>query len=180
MSMIGSSLLNEVVVENGTTDAGAILDSLKDGVIRSLKQKGAAFEARDGMDVALCVWDKRTSEVNYAGANNPLYHITEGELNVVIPDKMACGWEPDATGTFRSHTIQAKPGDWFYIFSDGYVDQFGGPKGKKFKAAQLKALLMKSHTLPPQRQLEVLDQTIENWRGELEQIDDICFIGFAT
>lgn len=180
MSMVGHSLLNEIVVEHKETDAGKILDKLKQGVIRSLKQTGEAFEARDGMDVAICVWDRNGKTLNFAGANNPLYYIRNKELHQVNADKQACGYELGENRPFTSHHIDVQPNDWFYIFSDGYADQFGGPKGKKFKSSLFQQLLVKIHEQEPQRQARLLDETIEAWRGSLEQIDDICVVGFQV
>ena len=209
MSMIGSSLLNEIIIDKGITSADEILNELKSHIIKALGQTGATGEARDGMDAALCIWYKDTNKLEYAGANNPLClirnvetrnvetrsassppatHNTNPQLIEIKPDKQPIGYEEDKEAPFTKHEIQLQKGDTIYTFSDGYKDQFGGPNdpkgtssygaGKKFSYKRFKELLLSIQDKSMQEQKEILDKTIEDWKGDKEeQIDDICIIG---
>jgi len=177
MSMIGNALLNEIVKEHGITQPDEILNHLRDGVISALKQKGEEGDTKDGMDIALCTYDLGSMNLNYAGANNPLYLIRNNELLEEKPDKQPIGYFLDELTPFTNVNLEIKKGDTIYIFSDGYADQFGGPKGKKFKYRPFKELLLSLQGTPMKEQRDVLDKTIEDWKGELEQIDDICILG---
>ena len=130
------------------------------------------------MDGALCLIDLEKRTVEYAGANNPLWIIKEasGELIEIKANKQPIG-EFEFKKPFTNHTLELEKGDTIYIFSDGYVDQFGGPRGKKFKYKTLKQLLVANRNLNLDDQKSLLDQTFEDWRQDLEQLDDVCVIG---
>ncbi len=177
MSMLGIAFLNEVVRENRVLKADQILNELRNHVIEALQQKGQPGEAKDGMDIALCVIDRKKHVLHFSGANNPLYYIRNGELFEIKGDKMPVAIHV-RMDPFTSHTLEILPGDVFYIFSDGYADQFGGPQGKKFKYKALKELLIRISTLPMPEQKEILNETFETWKGDMEQIDDVVVIGF--
>ena len=117
-----------------------------------------------------------TNEVQWAGANNPLYKIRDKELTELKADKQPIGYS-DNVKPFTNHVLDIQNGDSVYLFTDGYADQFGGVKGKKFKYSSFKKLLLDTDHEPGQKQHDILDQTIEKWRGELEQLDDICIVG---
>jgi serine phosphatase RsbU (regulator of sigma subunit)/ligand-binding sensor domain-containing protein len=199
MSMIGNSLLNEIVIENGIDDPAEILNRLKDGIIKALDQKNN--DSKDGMDISIAVLDKETKKLYYAGANNPLYIVSpkqtietnftiidpnisleEDQLNLfeIKPDKMPIGYMSEREETFTTHTLTLESTDIVYLFSDGYADQFGGPKGKKFKYKTFKQLLLSLYTQDLKQQAETLDNSIEEWRGEIEQVDDICVAGIKA
>jgi serine phosphatase RsbU (regulator of sigma subunit) len=177
MSMLGIGFLNEIVVESNVTNANGILDKLREKIIKALAQKGVETQRKDGIDLALCVWDKTTNALEFSGANNPLWIVRSGALMEYKPDKMPVGYHDDLKDPFSSHKIQLEKGDAIYVFSDGYADQFGGPKGKKFKYAQFKQLLVSIQEEPMEKQKELINRNFEEWRGELEQIDDVCVIG---
>jgi len=177
MSMVGNSLLNETILEHRVEDADEILNRLRDGVIKALKQKGEDQEARDGMDMALCIIDRKKNTIEFAGANNPLYHVTNGELITTKGDKQPLGYQRSKVTPFTKHKMQMKAGDAIYLFSDGFADQFGGPSAKKFKYRQFRELLLSIQDQPMKKQGETLQNTFETWRGDLEQIDDVCVIG---
>ena len=185
MSMIGSSLLNETVMEKGLTDPGQILQGIKEGVIKALRQTGGRLQQKDGMDMALCSFDLNNLNVLYAGAYNPLMIVRNGEVLETRADRMPIGiYEDDGGKTFTTHDVQLEKGDSVYIFSDGYVDQFGGPKGKKFMGRRFREALIDAQKLTMQEQGEMLDKLIEAWRtdpnqpgGVSEQMDDILVIG---
>jgi len=184
MSMIGNSLLNEIVNEKGITRPSEILQKLKEGVIKSLKQTGEAGKQKDGMDIALCSFDLKNSKVEYSGAYNPLFLIRDGEIQETRADRMPIGIYDDGGKVFTNHEIEVLKGDMLYFFTDGYVDQFGGPKGKKFMNKRFKQLFLDVHKKDMDEQREIMDDNIEEWKAHLdedgvifEQMDDILVIG---
>lgn len=178
MSMIGSSLLNEIVNEKEISSPAEILLALKQGVIKALNKHPSGDQTKDGMDIALCSIDIKNSELYYAGAYNPLWLIRNGEIIDYPADRQPVGIYGDNKDTpYTDHKIQFQPGDTVYMFSDGYADQFGGPNGKKFKHSQFKKLLLSIQEKKMEEQRQVLNKTIEEWMGEEEQIDDILVVG---
>ena len=133
-------------------------------------------EVKDGMDIALCSLDG--SELKYAGAHNPLWIIRKGadQVEEIKADKQPIGIYAEP-GPFTTHEIELNSGDTFFTFSDGFADQFGGEKGKKFKAKNFKNLLISIQVESMERQKELLDEAFEKWKGNLEQLDDVCVIG---
>ncbi len=180
MSMIGNTLLNEIVNEKEILNPDEILGQLRENIMKCLKQTGADGENKDGMDIALCVFDKKTLELHFAGANNPLYVISNTDLLEIKGDKQPIGVYKGGHKPFTSHQLSLKQGDCIYIASDGYADQFGGINGKKFKYKQMKDLLLSLSTQSMANQKQALNDSIEQWKGELEQVDDILVIGFRV
>jgi len=177
MSMIGNTLLNEIVNEKGIVEPGPILHYLNDEVNRSLKQTRQDSESRDGMDVAICSYDFSTSELLYAGANRPLYYVKNGELREFKADKFAIGGrEYDVPKKFNTQTFQLQKGDTIYISTDGYADQFS-PEDKKVMTRKFKEILLSIQNKPMHEQREFLDTFIETWKNGTEQTDDILVIG---
>ncbi|HEY8401226.1 MAG TPA: tetratricopeptide repeat protein [Cytophagaceae bacterium] len=177
MSMIGFNLLNESI-NKGITQPNEILYNLDKGVRTLLKQD--ITDNKDGMDMALCKISASKKQVEFSGAKNPLYYISNGELIEIKGDSHPIGSAP-RTGekTYTSHQIAINGPTTFYLFSDGYADQFGGESGKKFMYKNFKELLLKIHEKPMPEQKEILDETIEAWKGTThKQIDDILVIGF--
>ena len=179
MSMIGNALLNQIVGEKKIFNPAKILTELKNGIMQSLKQKGEIGEAKDGMDIALCMIDIKSNKLEYAGAYNSLYLIRNNELKEYKATKLPVGihhQEEDAH--FINNEIKLESNDVIYIFSDGYHDQFGGEKGKKFMTKRFKELLTSINTESMQKQKQILEQTISEWMGDKhEQIDDILVMG---
>lgn len=187
MSMLGISFLNEIIVEQNEIHAATILNKLRDKIIRAMEQKTGEIKQRDGMDIALCVWNKSKNILEYSGANNPLWIIrpsanpeTNFEWLEFKADKMPVGSYGDSLESFSQKSIELKKGDMIYTFSDGYSDQFGGEKGKKFKESNFRKLLLSIVNLPAAQQKDLIDQNFENWKGQLEQIDDVCVIGIRA
>ena len=179
ISIVGSNGLSRCVKEFKLSDPGKLLDKLNELVNETLRQKMHESRIRDGMDISLCVVDKKAKQLCYAGANNPLYYLRNGALIEIKGNGQPIGtFMEEKNQPFTTHTIDLLTGDIFYVFTDGFADQFGGPKGKKFKYKQLKELLVAVSALPLAQQKEKLDGAFENWRGNLEQIDDLCLIGF--
>lgn len=177
MSMLGISFMNEIVNRSDTTQANEILNELRTHVVESLGQTGQEGEQQDGMDLALCVIDMKAKKVQYSGAYNPLYLIRNKEMIEYKPDKMPIGIHRDKKEPFSNNLFDVEIGDALYMFSDGYVDQFGGPKQKKFMSKNFKDLLLEIHEKPMEEQKEILNTTIEDWMGKVEQIDDILVMG---
>lgn len=177
MSMLGISLLNEIVNEHELTEPALILSRLRKKVIAALKQKGISGEHQDGMDMIVCVIDKETNSLTFASANRPFYLVSEGLLKEFKGDKQPVGIFGKELKPFTQQKIELKNKDLIYTFTDGYADQFGGPKGKKFKYKQLQELLLKHNTQPLHEQQSAVASTFKNWKGNLEQVDDVCIIG---
>jgi sigma-B regulation protein RsbU (phosphoserine phosphatase) len=178
MSIIGSNQLDYAVRTKKAKTAGEILDSLNEGVENALRQEIGHVNIRDGMDISLCMIDFKTNELEFAGANNPLYLVRNGELFTYKADKNAIGSYgeyPDKK--YTNHEIKLQKDDVIYIFSDGYADQFGGPKGRKFMYSNFKELLTKLAPLSVEEQQIKLDDEFEQWRGKEVQVDDILVIG---
>ncbi len=177
MHMLGSVYLNEIISKGNLNSASYILNQLRDHIMRSLNQKGESGETQDGLDIALCILDNKTRTMQFAGANNPVYIINNNELNEVKGDRMPVGIHINFDKPFTNHCIDLKKGDQVYLFSDGYADQFGGPRGKKFRYKQFKELLINISHEPMNIQKEILNNTHDKWRGSVEQIDDILVFG---
>jgi serine phosphatase RsbU (regulator of sigma subunit) len=179
VSVVCHNALNRAVREFGLTDPGKILDQTREIVISEF-QKGTkkidtiSAGIKDGMDIALCAIDG--DQIYFAGANNPLWIVRDNEVISFKPDKQPIG-NFDRLMPFTTHQFSLRKNDTIYIFTDGYVDQFGGEKGKKFKASNLKDLLLEIAGLPMNEQETRIIQEFEKWRGALEQIDDVCLIG---
>jgi serine phosphatase RsbU (regulator of sigma subunit) len=176
LAMLAQSLLNEIVNVWSITSPELILYELHRKVRQILNQAGGTNQ--DGMDMALCVIDKKTGVLEYAGAKNPMYLIQEGNLLEVKGDKQPIGGlQKEEERLFVKHSFSLKDISAFYLFSDGYTDQFGGEDGGKFMAKRLRALLLSIHHLPMEEQREKLAMVIENWMGNERQIDDILMVG---
>ncbi|HEY0029108.1 MAG TPA: tetratricopeptide repeat protein [Bacteroidia bacterium] len=180
MSMIGNAFLNEIVNERNITSPELILNELRNRIIHSLKQTGADGESRDGMDIAVLAFDDKKSIVEYAGANNPLWIIRDNKLEEYKADKRPIGYFKGEDLPFHLHQMPFSKGDRFYIFSDGYADQFGGPKGKKYKYSTMKELILSIQEKTMAEQEKILSDNFTNWKGNLEQLDDMLVIGIKA
>ncbi len=178
MSMLGITFLNEIVNKNPNIHANEILNELRMHIISSLRQTGSLGESRDGMDVALCIINHKEKQLEYAGANNPLYLIRNKELIEYKADRMPIGIHRRAKESFLNHEIKLEQNDLIYIFSDGFVDQFGGESSRKFLSSNFKQLLIQNSSRSLDEQRYILEKTFEDWKGERKQLDDILVIGF--
>jgi serine phosphatase RsbU (regulator of sigma subunit)/uncharacterized protein HemY len=177
MSMLGVSFLNEIVIKQGVTKPSDILNELRNAIVGSLHQTGKEGENQDGMDIALLCIDHVAMKAEYAGAYNPMYLIRNKELVEYDADRMPIGIHIKGSTEFTNNVLDIQKGDSIYIFSDGYIDQFGGEKSKKFMAKRLKELLLEINSEPMEKQSKTLNTAIEKWMGRIEQIDDILVIG---
>ncbi|MBN8697431.1 MAG: tetratricopeptide repeat protein [Bacteroidetes bacterium] len=181
MSIVGYNLLNQAVNEHGLTRPNLILNELNKGITKTLKQTQEESTVKDGMDIALCSFDPASYVLEYAGAYNSLWYIRDGKIEEVKADKQPIGlFVGEELKSFTNNAIQLQKGDTVFVFTDGYADQFGGEKGKKFKYKKLQELLLTIAHLSMQEQKEKLNETIEKWRGGLEQVDDILIIGIRV
>lgn len=146
-------------------------------IMESLHQTGKEGEAADGMDIAFCVLDKNRTVLQYAGAYNPLLIFQNGELGEYKGNRMPIGIYYGEEVSFTNYQIKIKKGDTIYLFSDGFIDQFGGPDGSKYKKANLKKLLTEIHHLPMAEQHQILENELAKWKGATDQIDDITILG---
>ncbi len=177
MSVLGISFLNELLARPCNYSANRLLNQLREKVMKALGQTGADDISKDGMDIALCILDEETGRLQYSGANNALYLVRKGEMMILKPDQMPVGINAVEEKSFSNHEIFLKNGDVIYLFSDGYPDQFGGPKNKKFMYNSFRSLLLSVSDLPLKEQKEILRTTITEWMGKQEQIDDILVMG---
>jgi len=176
MSMLGIAYLNDIVNKQEKIDAADILNNLRREIIQALGQKGEEGEAKDGMDMALCIIDPDHRSLQFAGAYNSLYLVRKGELEETKGDKMPVAIY-EYMASFKAHRIKLEPGDALYMFSDGYADQFGGEKGKKFMSKTFKKLLIEHSGKSMPDQLEILEKTMVDWMDGVDQIDDMVVIG---
>ena len=196
ISVLGMSLLKQYLLEGQVNSPAEALDHLNQKLSIMLRQQDKD-EVKDGMDITYCMIDYKTLKLSYAGAHNPLWIVKRSkatnlnnrsaskiknsdvhkyELIEIKADKQPIGYS-DSPRPFTNHEIQLEPGDTFYIFSDGYADQFGGPKGKKFKTSKLKELLISIQDNNLTTQKELLVDAFKSWQGDQEQVDDVCFMG---
>lgn len=184
MSMLGVAYLNEIVNKIAINqhinalNADEILNQLRDKVISSLHQSANKRDPKDGMDIALCIIDFDHKKVQFSGAYNPLLIVRNGEAIRYKGDKMPVSFHRRMNESFTRQEIDLQENDCLYIFSDGYVDQFGGPKGLKFLMKNFQQLILDNHHKPMQEQKAILAQTFDDWRGEYTQIDDVLVLGF--
>ncbi|HSA04163.1 MAG TPA: SpoIIE family protein phosphatase [Tenuifilaceae bacterium] len=177
MSMLGVSFLTQIISQTEDLHAATILNKLRHQVITALHQTGEIGGSKDGMDLALYILDEQTMHLEFAGANNPLVHISNGELNHIKSDKMPIGIHLRGDTPFTNFELDVKKGDVIYTFSDGYADQFGGGDARKFMIKNLKELLLEIHQKPMDEQREILHKTLLDWHGDTPRIDDVVVMG---
>ncbi|MES2396342.1 MAG: SpoIIE family protein phosphatase, partial [Bacteroidota bacterium] len=181
MSLISMGILNEIIYSKShLKHTDEILNELRRIIILAVNPEGSAEEGKDGMDTVLCRFDLKKMELEYSAANNSFYIIRNGELLVFKPDKMPVGKHIGLEKPFTRTVVPLEKGDCIYTFSDGYVDQFGGPKGKKFQSKQLKELFLANCHKPMYMQKEILNKQLQQWKGNCEQVDDILVIGIRV
>lgn len=177
MHMIGTIALNEIVNKRNFNTASDILDQLRDNVISALKQTGEEGEVSNGMDIALCIINLQNYSLQYAGAYNPLYLIRNSELQIIEADRMPIGIHFKAISPFVNNNIELKKGDMIYLFTDGFIDQFGGPHGKKLRSKPFQQVLLDVCAQSVDKQKEDLISYFRKWKGHYPQIDDVMVMG---
>jgi serine phosphatase RsbU (regulator of sigma subunit) len=177
MSTLGISTLDEIITNNTDLKANTVLNLLREKIKTSLHQTGKQGEATDGMDVAFCILHKDRKKLEFSGAYNSLLLFQDGELREFRADRMPIGIYYGENETFTNYEIKVQKGDTIYIFSDGFADQFGGPKGSKYMKYNLKRLLSEIYQRPMSEQKGILENEFEKWKGSANQIDDVTILG---
>ncbi|MCK4662975.1 MAG: DUF4154 domain-containing protein [Bacteroidales bacterium] len=177
MSMLGISFLNKIVNEKNILEPKEILNRLRENVILALHQTGKTGEATDGMDIAVITIDKYSKNLKYSGAMNPIYHIRDNDLHIFNANNMPISIHHNIEDNFTTNSYKLQNNDMIYLFTDGYIDQFGGENNRKFKSKNFKTLLAEISSLPLDEQEKILDTNMLNWQGDCEQIDDILVMG---
>jgi len=178
MSIVGFNLLSKAIHENKCDTPADILQQVNFDLTETLKQTIEGNSVKDGMEISLCKWDKKNNEFTFAGANTIVYHATLNGIHTIKGNKHPIGgFYGEQLKPFQNIKIEIKPNDCVYLFSDGYADQFGGEKGKKYKYKQLEDFLLSNSEKSIQTQKELLGKEFDDWRGNLEQVDDVCVIG---
>ena len=176
MSMIGTSLLNEIIIEKGIKDTDKVLHEMRAQIIKSLSQEEEGAQ-KDGMDISLCKLNMKKKTLEFSGAHNSLIHIREGELKTYRGDHQPVGLLLGDKKPFTKQKVKLKKDDMLYIYSDGYQDQFGGERGKKYMAAKFKKQLLRISSKDEKEQLKLLSNEFSTWIQDYEQIDDVCVMG---
>ncbi|HEY0031479.1 MAG TPA: tetratricopeptide repeat protein [Bacteroidia bacterium] len=174
VSVVCSNALNRAVLEFGITEPGKILDKARELVSETFSK--SETDVKDGMDISLLCINKKTNSVEWAGAYNPLWYLQNNEIKELKADKQPIG-KTENPLPFTTHTVDVKKGDFLFLFTDGFADQFGGEKGKKLKYKPMKELLLRTSLLSAEKQDTELKTAFENWKANLEQVDDVCIIG---
>lgn len=178
MSMIGLKLIEKTINEDNIEIPSGILAVMNKGLEKTFsREKNIGTIIRDGMDIGICIIDQERRKMQYAGSFFPLYLVREDNLIETAADKIIIGMNPDSV-PYTDHEIDLHDNDIFYIFSDGYVDQFGGDENKKFMYRRFRYLLLTIHSFPVNDQKAILDENIKTWMGQNEQVDDMMVIGF--
>ncbi len=177
MSMLGISFLNEIVSRMRNIDAGRILDQLREKVISSLHQSGEEGTAKDGMDMALCVYDDKENKLQFAGAFNSLYLFRDGELTEYKADRMPVSVHQKAGNPFTTQDIKIYEKDIIYLFSDGFADQFGGEQGKKYMYRRFREFISSINHLGMKEQKQLLEKEFMDWKRDYPQVDDVIVLG---
>ncbi len=174
VSVVCSNALNRTIKEFNQTETGKILDKTRELVLETFEK--STSEVKDGMDISLLCINSKNRSIFWSGANNPLWYIQDNVLKEIKADKQPIG-KTEYPKPFTSHQIEYKENTKFYLFTDGFADQFGGPNGKKFKYKKFSDLLLKHSNLLQNEQSLIIEKAFTEWKGDLEQIDDVCIIG---
>lgn len=181
LNVLGNSHLNSIVIEQNQLAPGEVLKKLNERMLTSLHGNELDLHTEDGMDIGLCLLDTSSYKLQFAGAKRPLYYFHENELRIIKGDSHPVGGDAyQRDRSFQQHDLQLKKDDSFYLFSDGIVDQFGGPKNKKFMYSKLRSILQRVHDQPMADQLMVIQDDFFTWKGDNQQTDDILIIGIRV
>lgn len=177
LSMLGASILNQAILEQSVQSSADILNFLDSELKKNLRSKNNEI-IRDGMDISCCLIDTETLKMQFAGANNPCWVLRNGEITELKADKQAVTAAiEDYLKPFSQKEFQLQKNDMLFLFTDGFADQFGGPKGKKFMYSRMEKLLINSYAMQANEQKEMLTKEFSDWKGSLDQVDDVCLIG---
>jgi serine phosphatase RsbU (regulator of sigma subunit) len=180
MSVICVTQINKHVKSDSVKTPQDALRLINDGIVETLKQQIVNVNSYDGMDIAMCAYNKKTGVLDYSGAFRPLIIVRDKKLIEYAPNRFSLGGEFIDAKKYKGHTIQLKPNDCVYMFTDGYPDQFGGPKGKKYMAKRFKQLLIDISDKTFEEQQSILEHNFTDWKMDNEQVDDILVMGFKV
>lgn len=179
MSIVGFNLLNKAIHENQCKTPADILNQVNTDLTDTLKQTKEESAVKDGMEISLCQWDPSANQFTFAGANTLIYKISDQQLQIIKGDKHPIGnFYGEQLKKYNNIPVPISKNDCLYLFSDGFADQFGGDKGKKYKYKQLEDFLTRHAHLPMSEQRQILAKEFNRWKGNLEQVDDVCVFGF--
>ncbi len=178
MSILGMSFLNEIIQNGFKLGANRVLNLMREKVMKALNQTGNSGDTKESIDIALCLYDCNTGKMQFSGANRPLIMFRDGEITEYKPDKMTIGVAALRETPFTNNIIDVKKGDSFYMFSDGYSDQFGEMTNKKLKYKNFKKVIELAQMLPMERQREYIENSFKEWKGNIQQVDDVLVFGF--
>ena len=174
VSVLCINALNQILIEKNCTEPGELLDHVRDLVVKTFTKESQSV--KDGMDISIACYNHDTKELKWTGANNPLWIFRNGEVEITAPDKQPVGQFEGKT-PFTTHTRSLSAGDLLILFTDGFADQFGGLKQKKFKYAPFRELIEANAALPMDQLHELLFTVFNEWKGDVEQTDDVCVMG---
>lgn len=177
ISILGIMLLEQITSRDKVVEADEILNVLRERTSMAINRKKNGEEVKDGLDLSLCVFNTKERTLQFSGALDRIYRVRNHLLDKIKPDNMPWNSHMDCDNPCTKHEIDVQPGDVYYLFTDGYPDQYGGEKSKKFTLKRLQDLLMKIYKKKMDKQKQILDETITRWQGSLEQIDDITVMG---
>jgi serine phosphatase RsbU (regulator of sigma subunit) len=180
MSILGISFLNEILQSKVKIRANRVLNQMREKIMKALNQTGSMEETKDSIDIGLCIIEPGSGNLQFAGANRPLVRIRNGEISEYKPDKMTIGVHHLIEIPFTNNVIETEPGDSFYLFSDGFADQFGEITDKKLKYTQFKQILLSVTGLSMGTQKECLEYSFNEWKGKSQQNDDVLVFGFQV
>jgi serine phosphatase RsbU (regulator of sigma subunit) len=174
VSIVCSNALNRAVKEFRLRKTGEVLNKTRELVLETFAKSSS--DVKDGMDISLLAIHKAKQSISWSGANNSLWYVADGKLNEIKGDKQPIGKTENAK-SFTTHEVGYQTGNHFYLYTDGYADQFGGSKGKKFKYRQLQEFVLANSFRTMEEQKQMLEEEFDNWKGNLEQVDDVTIIG---
>lgn len=178
MSIIGINLLNNIVIDMHVEEPGKILTMMNQGLYENLNKKVDDITLRDGMDLSICVIHSNSRKIEFSGAMNSIFLLRNNKIIDIVANRFSIGsFEPNITNNYETHTFDSQKGDMLYLFSDGFIDQFGGPKGKKYKIQRFRKLILDIHKELPEKQHDLINKEFNAWLGKLEQVDDVTIIG---
>jgi serine phosphatase RsbU (regulator of sigma subunit) len=178
LSILGINMLNEIMQSGNNLKANRLLNLMREKVMKALHQTGSGAEAKDSIDIGLCLIECASGKLEYAGANRPLIMVRNGEMTEYKPDRVTIGIAPLKETSFVNNYINTIPGDTFYLFSDGFSDQFGEKSDKKFKHNNFRRLIESVQGLSLSKQKEQFENAFKEWKGNARQIDDVLVFGF--
>jgi serine phosphatase RsbU (regulator of sigma subunit) len=178
LSIMGVNFLNEIFQCQPAPRANRVLNLMREKVMSTLHQTGRRGETMDSIDLSLCIFNYDSGEMQFSGANRPLFIVRKGEMREIRPDKIPIGLAPLREESFNNTIVEFDEDDTFYLFSDGFADQFGGEENKKFKYKQFRNLLIEVANLPAEKQKSIVESTFFDWKGRTQQIDDVTVLGF--